>query len=89
MSKMEKEMSDTVSMTLGLDMRTAKVEHYREVYSLLGGDYYLNTSNKNLSGADTYKQVGDKIEYYDINTVEKKAGVSIFMFSCFEIICYL
>ena len=47
MSKMEKEMTDTVSMTVGLDARTAKVEHYRQVYDLLGGDFFYNTSNPN------------------------------------------
>ena len=42
-------MSDTVSMTLGLDIRTAKVEHYRQVYDLLGGDFFYNSSNPNWS----------------------------------------
>ena len=70
MPRLITDVNDQLEVTVGLDWRTAKIEHYREVYSLLGGDYYYNTSNKNLSGADNYKQVGDKIEYYDINTVD-------------------
>ena len=70
MPRLITDVNDQLEVTVGLDWRTAKIEHYREVYSLLGGDYYYNTSNKNLSGKDNYKQLGDKVEYYDINTVD-------------------
>ena len=70
MPRLITDINDQLEVTVGLDWRTAKIEHYREVYSLLGGDYYYNTSNKTLSGTGNYKKVGDKIEYYDINTVD-------------------
>ena len=74
MSKMEKEMSDTVSMTLGLDMRTAKVEHYRQVYDLLGGDFFYNTSNPNWSEEQRHRTLGDKLYYDNTNTVDWLGG---------------
>ena len=74
MSKMEKEMSDTVSMTLGLDMRTAKVEHYRQVYDLLGGDFFYNSSNPNWSEEQRHRTLGDKLYYDNTNTVDWLGG---------------
>ena len=74
MSKMEKEMSDTVSMTLGLDMRTAKVEHYRQVYDLLGGDFFYNTSNPNWSEEQRHRTLGEKLYYDNTNTVDWLGG---------------
>ena len=74
MSKMEKEMSDTVSMTLGLDMRTAKVEHYRQVYDLLGGDFFYNTSNPNWAEEQRHRTLGDKLYYDNTNTVDWLGG---------------
>lgn len=43
----------------GLDYRYYKGEHYYELTDLLGGDYFVNTSNKNAS--TDMKVVGDKI----------------------------
>ena len=74
MSKMEREMSDTLSMTLGLDLRTAKVEHYRQVYDLLGGDFFYNTSNPNWSEEQRHRTLGDKLYYDNTNTVDWLGG---------------
>ena len=74
MSKMEKEMTDTVSMTLGLDIRTAKVEHYRQVYDLLGGDFFYNTSNPNWTEEQRHRTLGDKLYYDNTNTVDWLGG---------------
>ena len=74
MSKMEKEMTDTVSMTLGLDIRTAKVEHYRQVYDLLGGDFFYNSSNPNWSEEQRHRTLGDKLYYDNTNTVDWLGG---------------
>ena len=74
MSKMEKEMTDTVSMTLGLDLRTAKVEHYRQVYDLLGGDFFYNSSNPNWSEEQRHRTLGDKLYYDNTNTVDWLGG---------------
>ena len=74
MSKMEKEMSDTVSMTVGLDVRTAKVEHYRQVYDLLGGDFFYNTSNPHWTEEQRHRTLGDKLYYDNTNTVDWLGG---------------
>ena len=74
MSKMEREMSDTLSMTLGLDLRTAKVEHYRQVYDLLGGDFFYNSSNPNWSEEQRHRTLGDKLYYDNTNTVDWLGG---------------
>jgi hypothetical protein len=74
MSRMEKEMTDTVSMTVGLDVRTAKVEHYRQVYDLLGGDFFYNTSNPNWSEEQRHRTLGDKLYYDNTNTVDWLGG---------------
>ncbi len=74
MSKLEKEMSDTLSMTYGLDLRTAKIEHYREVYDLLGGDFYYNSSNPNWSEEQRHRTLGDKVFYDYTNSVDWLGG---------------
>lgn len=43
----------------GLDYRYYKGEHYTEITDLLGGDYYVNNSDKNA--ISSMKKVGDKI----------------------------
>ena len=74
MSKLEKEMSETLSMTYGLDMRTAEVEHYRQVYDLLGGDFFYNSSNPNWSEEQRHRTLGDKLYYDNTNTVDWLGG---------------
>ncbi len=45
----------------GIDVRTYRGMHYREVYDLLGGDYVINFGDKNQTSA--VKKKGDKIEF--------------------------
>ena len=73
-SKLDMEVSDTVSMTFGVDIRTATVEHYREVYNLLGGDFYYNTSNPNWTEDQKRRTLGDKVFYDYTNTVDWMGG---------------
>lgn len=47
----------------GLDFRSYKGEHYRTVYDLLGGDYFVNIADKNST--NPVKRVGDKFDYYN------------------------
>lgn len=59
-----------LTFTFGVDGRYYKGIHYREVYDLLGGDYYINTSNKNQPSGmgnlqHSIKREGDKITYYN------------------------
>ena len=55
------------SALLGIDARYYKGTHYQSVYDLIGGDYAIDNSNKNISpgGANGKKGVGDKIVYYN------------------------
>ncbi|MDP1623544.1 MAG: TonB-dependent receptor [Bacteroidales bacterium] len=46
----------------GLDARTYRGEHYGKVYDLLGGNYFLNNSNKNRNTYDPLYE-GDKVYY--------------------------
>jgi len=68
-SKLNYDMSDAVKLEVGVDWRTAEIEHAREVRDLLGGDYYVETRNKNFP--DGYQAgLGDIIHYHNTNTVD-------------------
>jgi hypothetical protein len=56
-----------LNLTAGVDARSYKGEHYREVVNLLGGDYYVDFSDDNdVTNADKVKRVGDKVAYHNI-----------------------
>jgi len=57
-------INDAFSLSGGIDLRTYKGEHYREVDDLLGGNYFLDSGNENEDN-QTKKHVGDKIGYYN------------------------
>ncbi len=65
LSTFDLQINDEFSLSGGLDLRTYKGEHYREVQDLFGGDYYLDYGNMNEDGDSTKKYVGDKIGYYN------------------------
>jgi hypothetical protein len=50
-------INDAFSLSGGVDLRTYKGEHYREVQDLMGGNFYIDESDT------TKKYVGDKIGY--------------------------
>jgi hypothetical protein len=62
------------SATFGVDIRTAEVEHYREVYNLLGGDFYLDDSNPNWNADEQRRGLGDKVFYDNTNTIDWMGG---------------
>lgn len=55
---------------IGIDRRTAKIEHYREVRDLLGGQFFVNTSNQFWTAAETRRGLGDKLDYHNENAVD-------------------
>jgi hypothetical protein len=59
---------------VGVDARTAEIEHYREVRDLLGGAYFRNTASQFWSESQQQRRLGDKIDYHDINTVDWIGG---------------
>ena len=69
-SKANYKISDNLKTTVGIDWRTAEIEHYREVRDLLGGKYYIDKSNEyDDTPAKQEKRAGDKIAYFNTNTV--------------------
>ncbi|NQT64048.1 MAG: hypothetical protein HQ556_13890, partial [Candidatus Marinimicrobia bacterium] len=74
-SKLNFDMSDMLKLQVGIDWRTAGIEHTREVRDLMGGDYYLDDSDPNENGGDAYKVgLGDFIDYHNQTTVDWIGG---------------
>jgi len=67
-SKMFWKVNDNWKTSFGIDLRTAEIDHFREVRDLLGGDYYIYGGN-DFASTDR-KVLGDKIAYYNTNTVD-------------------
>ena len=69
-SKANYQISEKLKATAGIDWRTAEIEHYREVRDLLGGNFYIDKSNEyDNTPAKQKKTYGDKIAYFNTNTV--------------------
>ena len=70
-SKLNYDVNDNLKTQVGIDWRTAGIEHAREVRDLLGGDYYVYTGNKNdNTTAPQMKTLGDIIAYHNNTTVD-------------------
>ena len=63
-----------LNFTLGADLRTATIDHYREVRDLLGGEYYVDHSSDFWNDAQTHRTLGDKIAYNFTNNVDWIGG---------------
>ncbi|NOY51148.1 MAG: TonB-dependent receptor plug domain-containing protein [Chlorobi bacterium] len=62
LSTFDYKISDALSLSGGIDLRTYRGEHYREIDDLFGGNFYKDQGNKNES--DTIKKYeGDRIGY--------------------------
>ena len=66
--------SKTLTTSFGIDVRTAEIEHYREVRDLLGNDFYHYNGNVFDSGTQFYKKLGDRIDYNNTNTIKWLGG---------------
>ncbi|MAR39711.1 MAG: hypothetical protein CMD22_03340, partial [Flavobacteriales bacterium] len=64
--------SEKISISGGLDLRTYKGEHYREVYDLLGGDYAIDESNE--LQLTQVKNEGDIVGYHNDGLVKWLGG---------------
>lgn len=73
-SKLAYDVTPATKVTAGVDWRTATIDHFREVRDLLGGDYYLPTADQAsdfwADGANTHLGLGDKLDYFNTNTVD-------------------
>ncbi len=73
-TRLHKEFGGDLNTELGIDWRTATVEHYREVRDLLGGDYFNGCFRGNCHSdfwteADANRGLGDKIHYHNENDI--------------------
>jgi hypothetical protein len=74
-SKLRKDFEGGITGEIGIDWRTAEVQHYREVRDLLGGQYYEDcrygcSSDFWVTDADKQRRLGDKIDYNFTNTID-------------------
>ena len=68
-SKLNYDLSDELKLQVGIDWRSAGIEHAREVRDLLGGDYYLDFADDNASDGKRVG-LGDIIAYHNETTVD-------------------
>ena len=62
--------SDNFKAQIGVDWRKAKIDHFREVRDLLGGQFFYFDRNEFDSPSDYNKVLGDKLDYHFTNTVD-------------------
>ena len=72
-SKLNYDVSDVLALQVGLDWRTARIEHAREVRDLLGGDYYVDYADDNFEEGKVVR-LGDEIAYHNETTVDWIGG---------------
>jgi outer membrane cobalamin receptor len=63
-------MNENLGFTFGIDARHYKGSHYRMVYDLVGGDYYIDVANKNQPNGIgnlqySMKRDGDTVGYFN------------------------
>jgi len=68
-SKLNYDVSDELEVQIGIDWRTAGIEHAREVRDLLGGDYYVDYADDNAPDGKMV-ELGDIIAYHNETTVD-------------------
>jgi len=72
MSKLSMDLNSESKLTIGLDVRTAEIEHTSRIVSLFGADVYKNTyrGDKSWTDAQKYRGLGDRQEYWTVTTVD-------------------
>ncbi len=77
-SKAYYKVDEDLTLSFGVDWRHAEIGHWREVRDLLGGQYIYDVSSEFATGGRdnpaNYKQLGDKIDYNNTNTVDWLGG---------------
>ncbi len=69
-SKFKHEVNENVTVEVGVDWRTAEIEHYRTVRDLLGGTSFQRFDSDFWGGGGKALQPGDKFDYNNTNTVD-------------------
>ena len=57
------QINDRLTAMVGIDLRNYTGYHYREVYDLLGGQYFIDGANLNQSDGESKKVKGDKFSF--------------------------
>ena len=68
LSTMNYDYSDELNFSGGIDLRSYKGEHYREIYDMLGGKFYHDEKSGNINNnnmASTERHLGDMIYYHN------------------------
>ena len=69
-SKYSHDISDDLTFEVGVDWRTAEIQHYRTVRDLLGGSSYLRFDNDFWGEDGKNLKLGDRFHYDNTNTVD-------------------
>jgi len=72
MSKLSMDLGDQSKLTLGVDLRSATIEHTSRIVDLFGADAFYNDyrGDEAWSDTDRYRSLGDRQEYWTENTVD-------------------
>jgi iron complex outermembrane receptor protein len=76
-SKLNWKPMENLSTAVGIDWRTAEINHYYEVRDLLGADYWIPASyyrSEYWGDSEVRLGLGDKFNYYNTNTVDWYGG---------------
>lgn len=63
LSTVKYDLNKIITLSGGIDARYYRGDHYREVYNLLGGNYFIWNNNSNIKNDTTKLRVGDKLDY--------------------------
>ena len=72
-SKFKRTINENLTAEVGIDWRTAEIEHYYSLRDLLGGTGYQRSDSDFWDGSKVL-QPGDKFNYYNRNTVDWVGG---------------
>ena len=86
-SKLNYKVNDELELQTGIDWRTARIEHAREVRDLLGGDYYVDYADDNFEEGKVVK-LGDIIAYHNETTVDWIGGFGQFNYTADKLNLY-
>ncbi len=81
------EKTDSLVFSGGIDLRTYHGEHYKTVHDLIGGDYYIQTSDPNDS--EPMHFVGDTIDYHNDSYVNWAGAFGLVEYKGHRYNCFL
>ena len=81
--------NDNLTTMFGVDWRTAEIEHYREIRDMLGASVFIDTRNEfDTTPASQEKRLGDKVNYFNTNTVDWIGGFAQAEYTLDELTAY-